>query len=92
MEARSSLFTSFVCSAGLTESIIAAAASRIGKSVLHLDSNDFYGGYWASFNLENIKTVRETSISGTECIQVNRKKQQVDKLRDQLSFRTFLGT
>lgn len=55
---------------GLTESIIAAAASRIGKSVLHLDSNDFYGGYWASFNLENIKSVQETSSSGTDDVHV----------------------
>lgn len=51
---------------GLTESIIAAAASRIGKSVLHLDPNDFYGGHWASFNLENIKSVQDTSSNGTD--------------------------
>lgn len=42
---------------GLTESIIAAAASRVGKSVLHIDSNDYYGGYWASFNLEAIQSL-----------------------------------
>lgn len=42
---------------GLTESIVAAAASRIGKTVLHLDSNDYYGGSWASFNLENIENL-----------------------------------
>lgn len=40
---------------GLTESIIAAAASRIGKTVLHLDKNDYYGGFWASFNLEALQ-------------------------------------
>lgn len=43
----------------MTESILAAAASRIGKTVLHLDSNDFYGGFWASFNLENISNYIE---------------------------------
>lgn len=35
---------------------MAAAASRIGKTVLHLDSNDYYGGLWASFSLETIET------------------------------------
>lgn len=42
-----------VIGTGFTESIIAAAASRVGKSVLHVDENEFYGGFWASFNLEN---------------------------------------
>lgn len=41
---------------GLTESIVAAAASRVGKTVLHIDANDYYGGQWASFNLENIQS------------------------------------
>lgn len=40
---------------GLTESIFAAAASRSGKNVLHIDSNSFYGGSWASYNLETIQ-------------------------------------
>lgn len=34
---------------------MAAAASRIGKTVLHIDSNEFYGGPWASFNLESFE-------------------------------------
>jgi len=38
----------------MTGSIIAAALSRIGKTVLHIDENDFYGEDWASFNLETI--------------------------------------
>ncbi|KAL5288642.1 CHM family protein [Megaselia abdita] len=40
---------------GFTESIVAAAASRIGKTVLHIDSNEYYGGQWASFNLEGFQ-------------------------------------
>ena len=43
----------FFCYLGFTESIVSAAASRIGKTVLHIDPNDYYGGHWASFNLEN---------------------------------------
>lgn len=42
-----------VIGTGFQESVIAAAASRIGKTVLHIDQNDFYGNFWASFNLEN---------------------------------------
>uniref|UniRef100_A0A158P7V7 Rab proteins geranylgeranyltransferase component A n=1 Tax=Angiostrongylus cantonensis TaxID=6313 RepID=A0A158P7V7_ANGCA len=43
-----------VLGTGLTESIVAAACSRTGLSVLHLDRNKFYGGDWASFNLTTI--------------------------------------
>lgn len=46
---------------GLTESILAAAASRIGKTVLHLDSNEYYGGLWASFNLDSIESIAKPS-------------------------------
>lgn len=35
---------------------MAAAASRVNKTVLHIDPNDFYGCQWASFNLENIQS------------------------------------
>uniref|UniRef100_A0A1B6CWS9 Rab proteins geranylgeranyltransferase component A n=1 Tax=Clastoptera arizonana TaxID=38151 RepID=A0A1B6CWS9_9HEMI len=44
-----------VIGTGMTESILAAAASRIGKHVLHLDSNEYYGGMWASFNFEGLQ-------------------------------------
>lgn len=41
-------------SPGMTESIVAAAASRIGKKVLHVDSNEYYGGLWATFNFDGL--------------------------------------
>ncbi|KAI5702272.1 hypothetical protein M8J76_008650 [Diaphorina citri] len=41
-----------VVGTGMAESIVAAAVTRIGKKALHLDGNDYYGGMWASFNLE----------------------------------------
>ncbi|XP_066998765.2 rab proteins geranylgeranyltransferase component A 2 [Anabrus simplex] len=44
-----------VVGTGMTESIVAAAASRIGKKVLHLDSNEYYGGLWASFNFDGLQ-------------------------------------
>ncbi|EAA07234.4 AGAP010419-PA [Anopheles gambiae str. PEST] len=56
-------FDLIVIGTGLTESIIAAAASRIGKTVLHLDTNDYYGGYWASFNLEAFRKYLNSSAT-----------------------------
>lgn len=55
------MFCIFRKTTGLTESILAAAASRIGKTVLHLDSNDYYGGVWASFNLESIESLAKNN-------------------------------
>lgn len=46
-------FDLVVVGTGFSESIIAAAASRVGKAVLHIDENDYYCGFWASFNLES---------------------------------------
>lgn len=39
---------------GLTNSILAAACSRIGKSVLHVDKNGYYGEEWASFTFQQL--------------------------------------
>ncbi|KAG8229782.1 hypothetical protein J437_LFUL005863, partial [Ladona fulva] len=58
-----------VVGTGMTESIVAAAASRIGKRVLHLDSNEYYGGLWASFNFEGLQNWIEEcrQLSGATC-------------------------
>ncbi|KAK4886577.1 hypothetical protein RN001_002848 [Aquatica leii] len=56
-------FDLIVVGTGVIESIVAAAASRIGKRVLHIDSNNYYGGLWASFNLDSInKLVTENEL------------------------------
>jgi len=44
-----------VIGTGMTESIVAAAASRVGKRVLHLDNNEYYGGMWAAFNFDGLQ-------------------------------------
>ena len=44
-----------VVGTGLEESIVAAAAARNGHTVLHIDSNDFYGGQWSAFTLDGIQ-------------------------------------
>ncbi|ETL48117.1 hypothetical protein L916_02228, partial [Phytophthora nicotianae] len=36
---------------GMVEGILAGALARIGKKVLHLDQNDYYGSNYASFPL-----------------------------------------
>lgn len=45
----------FVCGTGLTECIIAAACARIGKTVVHIDENDYYGNQWASFSFDQLR-------------------------------------
>jgi RAB protein geranylgeranyltransferase component A len=57
-------FDIIIVGTGVVESIVSAAASRIGKRVLHIDSNNYYGGQWASFNLDAIQkldTVNQTT-------------------------------
>ncbi|KAK9462354.1 GDP dissociation inhibitor-domain-containing protein [Lipomyces oligophaga] len=41
---------------GLVESIVAAALAWSGSNVVHIDHNPYYGGLWASLNLEELKT------------------------------------
>lgn len=56
-------FDLVVVGTGFSESIIAASASRIGKTVLHVDENEYYCGYWASFNLDSFVSHLEKSRS-----------------------------
>uniref|UniRef100_A0A8B9Q915 Rab proteins geranylgeranyltransferase component A n=1 Tax=Apteryx owenii TaxID=8824 RepID=A0A8B9Q915_APTOW len=63
-------FDVVVIGTGLPESIIAAACSRSGQSVLHVDSKNYYGGNWASFSFSGllswIKENQKTDVSD-EC-------------------------
>lgn len=45
----------FVCGTGLTECIVAAACTRIGQTVIHVDGNDYYGSQWASFSFDRLR-------------------------------------
>ncbi|EDW09562.1 rab proteins geranylgeranyltransferase component A [Drosophila mojavensis] len=56
-------FDLIVIGTGFAESCIAAAASRIGKNVLHIDSNDYYGDVWSSFSLEAFNKLLEQPSS-----------------------------
>ncbi|XP_043243163.1 rab proteins geranylgeranyltransferase component A 2-like isoform X1 [Amphibalanus amphitrite] len=44
-------YEAIVVGTGLVESIYAAAAARVGKSVLHIDRNTHYSGEWAVLGL-----------------------------------------
>ena len=50
-----SYFDVVVVGTGLEESILAAAAARNGHSVLHVDTNDQYGGEWAAYTFDGIQ-------------------------------------
>ncbi|KAF6073179.1 CHM like Rab escort protein [Phyllostomus discolor] len=47
-------FDVVVIGTGLPESILAAACSRSGQRVLHLDARSYYGGNWASFTFSGL--------------------------------------
>lgn len=56
-----------VVGTGLVECIVAGAAARVSKKVVHLDPNDFYGEDWASFQLQDlVKYVRSSQPVATE--------------------------
>ncbi|KAF9980525.1 hypothetical protein BGZ65_004986, partial [Modicella reniformis] len=43
------LFDAIILGTGFTQTIVAAALARAGKTVLHLDENDYYGGESGAF-------------------------------------------
>ena len=49
-----SSFDLIVCGTGLVESLMSAAASRSGKSVLHIDPNPHYGAHFSSLSPQSL--------------------------------------
>jgi Rab proteins geranylgeranyltransferase component A len=58
-------FDLIVCGTGLSASLLAAAASVAGKSVLHLDPNPFYGSHFSSLPLPSFLSYISPSSSST---------------------------
>jgi hypothetical protein len=54
-----------VIGTGLEESIVAAAAARNGHTVLHIDTNDYYGSQWSAFTLDGLQKWAENEESGS---------------------------
>lgn len=73
-------FDLVVVGTGFSESIIAAAASRVGKTVLHIDENDYYCGHWASFNLDSLLNHLEKSRNdeNMKCRLVNSEERWLE--------------
>eukprot|EP00929_Paragymnodinium_shiwhaense_P049075 TRINITY_DN24769_c1_g2_i1.p1 TRINITY_DN24769_c1_g2~~TRINITY_DN24769_c1_g2_i1.p1 ORF type:complete len:722 (-),score=166.17 TRINITY_DN24769_c1_g2_i1:72-2237(-) len=46
-----------VLGTGLTESVLAAALARHGRRVLHLDSEETYGGNWRALSLKELERI-----------------------------------
>uniref|UniRef100_A0A8C5VT79 Rab proteins geranylgeranyltransferase component A n=1 Tax=Microcebus murinus TaxID=30608 RepID=A0A8C5VT79_MICMU len=63
-------FDVVIVGTGLPESILAAACSRSGQRVLHMDSRSYYGGNWASFSFSGLlswwKEYQQNSDVGEE--------------------------
>ncbi|XP_061926179.1 rab proteins geranylgeranyltransferase component A 1 [Entelurus aequoreus] len=49
-------FDVVILGTGLTESVVAAACSRVGQRVLHLDTRSYYAARWASFTFNALLT------------------------------------
>ncbi|KAL4648214.1 rab proteins geranylgeranyltransferase component A 2-like [Arapaima gigas] len=47
-------FDVVILGTGLSESVIAAACSRVGQRVLHVDRRTYYAGNWASFTFNGL--------------------------------------
>ncbi|XP_061103532.1 rab proteins geranylgeranyltransferase component A 1 isoform X1 [Conger conger] len=47
-------FDVVILGTGLAESVIAAACSRVGQRVLHIDRRNYYAGNWASFTFNGL--------------------------------------
>ncbi|THG01825.1 hypothetical protein TEA_006171 [Camellia sinensis var. sinensis] len=56
-------FDLIIVGTGLPESILAAAASAAGKTVLHLDPNSFYGSHFSSLPLSDLTSFLHSQSS-----------------------------
>ncbi|KAF9194300.1 hypothetical protein BGZ51_000460 [Haplosporangium sp. Z 767] len=50
------VFDAIILGTGFTQTIVAAALARAGKTVLHLDENDYYGGESGAFGFRDLLT------------------------------------
>lgn len=59
-------FDLVVVGTGLVESMVAAAAARLGHTVLHIDTAGYYGGQWAAFTWDGLQTWLKSQRSGVQ--------------------------
>ena len=61
-----------VCGFGLKECILWGLLSRIGKKILHLDKNNFFGAETASFNLTQLWEMFRPNVNHPKEFGLNR--------------------
>ena len=80
-----------VIGTGLEESIVAAAVARNGHSVLHIDTKDYYGEDWASFNFRALQdwiTSQSSEAAQNQTAESTESKKKLNSLKN-ASFRAF---
>ncbi|KAK0729962.1 GDP dissociation inhibitor [Lasiosphaeris hirsuta] len=55
-----------ICGTGLQQSLLALSLSRSGKSILHIDPNNYYGGADAAFSLQEAETWASSITAATD--------------------------
>ncbi|KAK3820090.1 MAG: GDP dissociation inhibitor-domain-containing protein [Benniella sp.] len=78
------LFDAIILGTGFTQTVIAAALARAGKTVLHLDENDYYGGESGAFAFRDLASwthnVASTKGETTVLTDENKDKIEFNKL------------
>ena len=75
MEDLSNNYDIIILGTGLGSSLLAGALGRIGKNVLQLDRNDYYGSDYASFTakeIQNKKLSKRINVEKCELEEENR--------------------
>ncbi|KAG0348151.1 hypothetical protein BG004_005898 [Podila humilis] len=78
------VFDAIILGTGFTQTIIAAALSRAGKNILHLDENDYYGGESGAFGFREL-------VKWAEKITVPSNASAADNGYDKIEFEALVA-
>ncbi|KAF9335126.1 hypothetical protein BG006_000796 [Podila minutissima] len=75
------VFDAIILGTGFTQTIVAAALARAGKTVLHLDENDYYGGESGAFGFRDlVKWADKVATPVSTVAKADSDKIEFDKL------------
>jgi len=78
------VFDAIILGTGFTQTIVAAALARAGKTVLHLDENDYYGGESGAFGFRDLvkwaDKVATSVSSGTNGKSKRKSKRKMQRV------------